>query len=163
MNFRLTGCKITSSIDKIRGGTAIPLVVECTFEVQGETVVVSGIATCSSEDKLNDAYKEAIENAKATVRDAISKSSGNLDNLIRQLVSPSVSAETKKLAKDISKDEFKKLYEPADFNKQKEVNNLCEALGIQPIIVEGEWTMIEALTLISQLNRMTEPLLEKEW
>lgn len=158
MSKELCSCVITSPIDRIRGSQKITLVLECKYLVNEKYYTVSGMGYSEEED-LEEAYQMAFRNAEKNLDSMVTVKAGNsklTTTLMREMITPSVTTYAKKVG---NKDELSRLYEVVGEDKQRRINNLCEALGIDTIpVLANEWTMIEALVLIEYLERMTDSI-----
>jgi hypothetical protein len=167
---RLLSCVLDAPVERIRGSEKIRVSVRATFNVSGQEVAVSGLAVTSvdSEVSLREAFKQALADAESNVKlilERNKKGEDELASLVKDLIQPRLedkrTREKQKLENDprvVNMDEtIKKLNGPADENRQNTINDLCETLGIEPIIIIGEnpWTLLEALALIEELKQRT--------
>lgn len=158
---KLISFKINDHIDRIRGAEEIVISVSCKFQDGSNVTEVSGLGLCTAASNLNDAVKAAIENAKenlslvSQLQASGPKDTEKISQLIRTTLSTKVALEAKKNSSNEA--ELKRMYEIVGEDKQQKISGLCEALGIDKIVI-NEWTNIEALVLITYLEKMTDPI-----
>ena len=153
--------KISQPIERIRGGEIIVCV-----EVEENGNSYSAFATTAenSESSIQNAFDKAYSKCK-TELEKISSTNVVLANTLIDLCSPKVVEQYTQLVDDkkLSPDILKQLDSPCDEHKQKELNNLCEALGIDLIDAQTRgYTMLQVIALNSALNRMASKLESKK-
>ena len=148
-------------IERIRGGEVI-VSVNCKFK---NGIVTSGFALSlkDTEDSILQAQDKAIANALVLANKIgePSKTEQILVEAIKQVYLPQVRTafEEKKDNGLIEDSKFGALFEQTDDIKQRDLNNLCDALGIARIDAIGNgWTLIETITLISALSKVARVL-----
>lgn len=161
MNYRLTKCTLAGQIERIRGEESITVPVTCTFTSDSKEVVeVPGISFCLSTKEIPQAINGAIQDAKNTLTTVLGISTGNggmstekFTALMKSAVMPGVTNELKKAT---NRDEYSRMTDPVGEDKERKVNGLCEALGIDTIDIK-DWSNVEVLVLINYLERLTDP------
>lgn len=145
-------------VDRIRGGS-IRVQVECFFSVtlssgKSTTLRVPGIVFVEQETEVPAAIPLAVENARANLRILLSEThiltGSSANSVLRTLFTKNV---PDILAKSPEKE--KELMALATNAMQKRVNDVFELLGIDPIQVEGIWTVAETAALLQEMNRIT--------
>lgn len=164
MNYRLIKCTIANQIDRIRGEESITVPVTCTFMNESKDLMeVPGISSCLTVEEIPVTIEKAVENAKETLAKLINQTVGNgmsterFTALMKSAVKPGVATE---LRKATDRTEYARMNEVAGEDKEKKVNGLCEALGIDTIDVT-DWTNVEVLVLINYLERLTDPFIKE--
>lgn len=171
MKYRLLGYHYDSPIERIRGSNEVRVSIIATFSIAGIKYQVPGVSMTNTIDNINEATKSALENAIQNVESLVEANSNisqvnNMSNIIKSLIQPSLKEKENKMMDTINNDpkvldkqrNIDRLQGPADETRQTKINELCEVLGIEPIIVAGDdpWSMLEALALIEELKLKTE-------
>lgn len=163
MNYVLTNCTISGPIERIRGESLITIPVTCTFEVGHQQYTVSGVSNCESASDIANGFLDAVNNAKSNLEgilniapQAKTENPKVLTDLVKMSIESTMATELKRRA--LSRPDYEELMELANEDKQTRVNNLCDALGIDPIQVYKSWTNIEVLVLVEYLEKLTTPL-----
>lgn len=152
-------------IERIRGEDLISVIVECNFiNSTGKIYTVSGISLCKSAGEIEKAYLKAVENARENVKlldiKETMSTTGNTEvigELLRQTIASDVAVKVRKEA--TSRTTYDEMNSLAGEHLQIKIDQLCEALGIVHIDIT-KWTNVEALVLISSLEKMAQPLAE---
>ena len=168
MELILTKYRVNTPIERVRGLEEIPIVVYCTFENSGKEYEASGVVLCKDLCLVDKSIEEAINRAKGSATKYFSSSKPTTQSketnsnpekmvdLIKNSLSGKVSQELRKVK---SREVYDQMLDLAKDDKQNTVKQLCEALGIDNIVID-KWTNVEALSLISTMEQMTEPLSE---
>lgn len=136
--------------DRVRGSDEIIMLVNCIFS-NGATR--SGVAIATDLSDIEGLRQRAIEDAKSQLNMLSygGTKSSIPEKLVKVLITPQVDSEIKKIR---SRDEYDKLHEIADEEKQKKIATVCDVLGID-IIDVSTWTNLEVFVLLNALENMT--------
>jgi len=158
--------KSASPINRLPGGE-VTVQLEVVFENDAVCCGFANAASATNED-ISTAIDEAITDAisRATKQGLFSTDSSDtvLADVIATTLAPQAEKGYKTRKEDgaITEEEFKQLYEPADHHKQKDLDNLCDGLGITRIDAkERGWNMLEAISVISALGKYAKRLESK--
>jgi hypothetical protein len=148
-----------SPIERIRAGKVV-LSVTCQFD-NGKTTCGFALADDDTLEKLTQAQEEAIQRA-IDLANSISQPTENLlVQVVKDLAVPVMENQQKvRLSESkITEAQFNLLYNPVDQNKQKELFNLCDALGITRIdAVALGWNMLDTVATIAALAKLAKRL-----
>jgi len=150
--------KLAFPIERMRGG---PVVVGVHVEFQDGSLY-AGVST-TNED-TNDAIQEAMNSAVAKAENEHNlraESTNILIQTVKETALPYVEMEFKRRieSKEIGTDQLELLYGAPDSNKQKELDELCNTLGIDKIDIKTlGWNMLETISCISALTKMVKKL-----
>lgn len=155
--------KFASPISRLPGGE-VTIQLEVVFE---NKAICCGFANANSttNEDINTAIDNAVADAieRATKKGLISNNSSYkiLSEVIASTLSPQAEKgyKSKKDEGAISEEEFNQLFGPADHHKQKDLDNLCDGLGITRINTEENgWNMLQAISVISALSKYAKKL-----
>lgn len=164
MNMRLVSSVLAHPIERIRGGM-IALTLECVFESEGAEVTTFGFALVDKEGELEKAAEEALTHATDRAQKLLEQYASNTNGLLfdalaataDEVVIPAM--ERKKAAGGLTQEQFEKLEAPTDDTKQRELDQLCETLGIPKVDTAAkEWPMKATIAVIAALKKMARRL-----
>lgn len=161
-NPTLTSCVLAAPIERIRGG-AIVVSLTCTFQVEGQTFLVSGVATSQKDDEsaILEARQRAIQDAINQIPnmgiEVISNTTPKeVVGLLRQFAETEVSRVVEEKRASGNTAQADKLDGPATPKVQQEISSLCESIGIAsiPVLDENEpFTLGMAIALKTELDK----------
>lgn len=160
-NLQLLSFRFSQPIERIRGGP-ICIALHCEFKINEQFLHIPGYAFCNEEKEVDNAIKEAINNAiNNTSLVSMEERESNLSNVIKTLMKIDYNIAKTKLTD--GKEELLKIEEPVGKEKQTVVTELCSLLGINRINILSPvpFTNMEAMVLIEVLKNKASKLTKK--
>jgi len=144
--------RLPHPIERMRGG-GIVVTVECSEGT--ETVSNFAIATSDSEADIQKAMDTAVEKCKSQLEVA---NKNHYPDIVISLTQDAVMKGYKE-GNLLDEETLKLLQSPCDEHKQKELNILCETLGIEKINTSAKgYTMLQTTALIAGLKKWAKSL-----
>lgn len=135
---------LASPVERVRGGNIV-ISMTCTFD---DRSTFTGIASITDEKHMNDGKEAAIQNAIET-HNKFHSTTNKLHKFLREKIAM-VDSELAK--KDKTPEQVEKLNQLPPDERLRNLNEMCEALGIAPFQMKGEdgsapWTVGEVIAM----------------